>query len=290
MGKLMPLTSKNYRLVMTEYPPDFPPYPPFEMKPHPLEKELRNLQLPVDPYSKKAFLNKEMWKDFSPYSKNLLVLKFEKRSQKSNIKMSVFLGDPEDKKNEWLWIEISEDSRFKVMELPTKRFLEGRPFYQDRKYDSNSFTRELCIYSDTFKDRKGGFLIFLDDCKTIKGPFSWEKFDKRVLGFFELRNRWVKKGKILPWKISYNRNDTYNVGIEEFDTYRHKSDLLGAYATVKSKISNCGKSQYEFTLTTELSCKNSQFHNYKTTMSYKCSRHSPTKVNLKVIFKNLTSV
>jgi len=66
-------------------------------------------------------------------------IKFTKTSTHSNIKLVVFLEDPNIKENHWLWIEIPEDDRIKIIELPTRRFFEGKILYSPKdELGSNS--------------------------------------------------------------------------------------------------------------------------------------------------------
>lgn len=120
------LSKKSYRFVSGSYPPKYPPYSPFQVPKFPLHNEIASLSLPVDPSSDKAFPDSSFWQDFNALTKNLLVIKFTKTSTHSNIKLAVFLDDPKVKENHWLWIEIPEDEKIKILEIPTRRFLEGK--------------------------------------------------------------------------------------------------------------------------------------------------------------------
>jgi hypothetical protein len=230
MGKLMPLTSKNYRLVTSSYPAKHPPYGTFKPEIHPLFDEISKLLLPVNPHTKSPYLAKEMWHKFTPQSKNMMVVKFMKQQIHSNIKIAVFVDDPNDESNHWLWIEVSEDSKIKVIELPTKRFLDTKPFFKDSLEYKNDIKiagvddmiRELCVYNQKFKDREGGFLVLLEDCQ---GNFNnnFKNVEPKILGYFELSNKWFKNGKELDWMVTYNRQDTYGVNIISMKTYQFYS-------------------------------------------------------------------
>jgi hypothetical protein len=242
-GKRGLLSSNDYQLIEGTYPPKFAPYPPYKYKKHPLETYLNKLSLPVDPESKKAYLGNEEWHSFSPYDKNVMILNFAKGAGPSNIKLTLFKDNPDESENNWLWIEIPEDGKIKVMELPTKRFLDGKQFAADAKVSKASKNtnasqmRELCVYVRKLKGQRGASLILLEDCTSFKLA-SMKAVSSKVLGFFELSNKWMVRKKKVNWNIAYNRQDTYGVNIFSLKTRTFKSKILDTYANFKSKLNS----------------------------------------------------
>jgi len=91
------------------------------------------------------------------------------------------------------------------------------------------------LYSHKFPDRQGSILFFLENCHS-QPIVNLEDLQSRILGFFEIADRWQKDSIPLNWKITFNQPDTYSVQINQLKTTSSSSGMLNAIGLVKSKI------------------------------------------------------